>query len=260
MQNKKIATISAIVITKNEEKTLNVCLKSLKWADEIVVIDNGSSDKTVKVARKNGASVYVDLKESFARRREKGARMASGKWLLFVDADETVTLRLKKEILSAVNGGGLTSDSAAFAIPRRNYIFGKEFKYGGQWPDYVLRLMKKSALVRFEGDLHEQPIIKGNVGKLKEPFIHAKHDNLGDMVTKTNRWSEIEARLMYDANHPPMNVIRFSSAIFREFWLRVIRQMAFLDGAKGVIYAIYQIFSKFISYAKLWEMQLKKQV
>ncbi len=90
-------------------------------------------------------------------------------------------------------------------------------------------------------------------------MLHIKHDTLSEMVTKTNSWSEIEAKLMFDAKHPPMNLLRFASAVTREFWLRMIVQMAFLDGADGVIYAIYQVFSKFTSYAKLYELQLKNQ-
>ena len=108
------------------------------------------------------------------------------------------------------------------------------------------------------GELHEEPIVSGKMGYLVNPIIHHKHDNISEMVEKTNTWSEIEARLMFSANHPKMNILRFFSAGAREAWLRIIRQRAFLDGYMGMIYAIYQVFSRFVSYAKLWEMQIKK--
>ena len=129
-------------------------------------------------------------------------------------------------------------------------------KHCGLWPDYVLRLIKKEDFVRWEGDLHEQPKIEGKIYHLTEPLIHKKHDKLSDMVDKTNKWSEIEAKLMFEAHHPTMNFFRFISAGFREFWLRMIIQTAFLDGTPGIIYGLYQVFSRLISYSKLWEIQL----
>jgi len=148
------------------------------------------------------------------------------------------------------------------------YVLGKEFKHCGQQPDYVKRLFRKSGFKFWSGDLHEEPnyiydgeITVGNgktIGYMRNPLIHIKHKNLSEMVEKTNGWSEIEARLMFEAKHPPMNVLRFVSAMFREFWLRMIKQAAFLDGPEGIIYALYQVFSRFVSYAKLWELQLNK--
>ena len=132
-------------------------------------------------------------------------------------------------------------------------------KHCGLWPDFVLRLIKKDKLKGWYGELHEQPIIDGEISHLKEPFVHIKHKNLSDMVDKTNEWSEIEAKLMYDAHHPKMNMFRFASAGFREFWKRMILQVAFLDGTEGVIYGMYQVFSRLISYSKLWEMQLRSK-
>jgi hypothetical protein len=128
-------------------------------------------------------------------------------------------------------------------------------KYPGLWPDYVVRLIKKDKLRGWEGELHEQPKIEGNICHLKEPLIHRKHKDLSGMVTKTNEWSEIEADLMLKAGHPKMNIFRFFSAGFREFWLRMVVQTAFLGGTRGIVYGLYQVFSRLVSYAKLWEKQ-----
>lgn len=231
--------ISGVIILggKVDQVLLKACMNSLSWVDEIVRVD---TDK---------------LKGSFSDWRNDGIKRAKGEWILYVDADERVTPALRQEIVKLLDGH--TVENSAYAIPRRNFIFGKEFKHGGQWPDYVKRLFKKPNLHGWTGELHEEPHFDGILGHLKNPLIHIKHETLSEMVDKTNKWSEIEAKLMYEAHHPKMNILRFFSAGFREFWLRMIIQLAFLDGAEGVIYGMYQVYSRLISYAKLWEMQIK---
>lgn len=248
-----MAKVTALLITKNEEEKVTGAIRSVNWCDEVLVIDTGSSDKTVNVAKKAGARVviYAPGKPDYAAWRNKAAREAKGDWLLYIDADEEVTKKLRNEIKKKIS----ELDYEAYDIPRKNFILGKWMRHMGQWPDRVLRLIRKDALIKWEGRLHEQPKIRGNLGHLESPLIHHKHDNLEDMVTKTNVWSEVEAKLMFDTNHPPMNIFRFATAMIREFWKRMIIQMAFLDGPKGIIYALYQVFSRFVSYAKLWEMQ-----
>lgn len=231
--------ISGIVLIGGEyDKNLfEKCLDSISWVDEIIKVDT------------------TGLKGSFADWRNEGAKRANGDWLLYIDTDEIVTSELRKIILNSIN----SDEFSAYAIPRRNFVFGKEMKHCGLWPDYVLRLIKKDKLEVWYGELHEQPKIKGKVAHLKEPLIHRKQDSLAAMVDKTNKWSEIEAKLMFEAHHPPMNVFRFITSGFREFWLRMIMQTAFLDGSEGVIYGMYQVFSRLISYSKLWEMQIKHE-
>ncbi len=129
-------------------------------------------------------------------------------------------------------------------------------KHGGWWPDYVLRLIRKESFIRWEGELHEQPKIKGAIGKLVNPLIHNSHRSLSEMVEKTNRWSEVEAKLLFKSNHPKMTWWRFFSVAFREFWYRGILKLGFLDGVTGVIEVIYQMYSRMITYAKLWELQI----
>lgn len=247
--------LSVIVIAKNEEEKIEDCLRSVSWADEVIVIDNESVDKTAEIAKKLGAKVVFFKNGTYSDRKNRGAKEAMGEWLLYVDADERVTDELKREIKDKVLGN--QSETSVFAIPRKNIILGKEMRHGGWWPDYVKHLIRKKDLSGWKGELHEEPVFEGKLEHLEAPLLHLKPDNLSVMVEKTNVWSEIEARLMLQANHPPMNIFRFATAILREFWLRMVRQKAFLDGAEGIIYAIYQVYSRFISYAKLWEMQQK---
>ena len=130
-------------------------------------------------------------------------------------------------------------------------------KHGGWSPDYVKRLFLKDKLTGWSGELHEEPHFEGEMGYIKNSLIHFKENKIEDMVKKTNIWSDIEAQLMYKAGHPKMNIVRFATAMFREAWLRIIKKAGFLDGPEGIIYNSYQVWSKFITYAKLWEIQIK---
>lgn len=261
--------LSTIIIAKNEEKMLPECLKSLKWVSknngEVLLIDTGSTDQTIKIAKKFGARV-VSYKsgKTFSDWRNKGAREAKGEWILYIDADERVTKELREEIDSRLRGNdGIGGDDeevpTAYAIPRINIVLGQKLKHGGFYPDYQKRLFKKDKFEKWTGDLHEEPLYSGELGQLDNPMIHDKHETLSEMVEKTNKWSNIEGKLMFEAGHPEMNILRFLTAMFREFWYRMISKRAFLDGKVGIIFAIYQVFSRFVSYAKLWELQIKNE-
>ena len=230
-------TISAIVLIGGDydKNLLEKCLKSVSWCDEIVKVETKG------------------LNGSFAEWRDQGAARAKGEWLFYVDADEEVTLKLKDMILQVTPA----NEFSAYAIPRRNIFLGHEMRWGGWYPDFVLRLIRKDKLKGWKGELHEQPEIVGTICHLKEPLIHVSHRNLSEMVEKTNRWSEIEAKLLYDSGHPKMNIFRFFSAGFREAWYRGVVRLGFLDGTFGIIEIIYQTFSRLITYSKLWELQLK---
>lgn len=236
--------ISAIVLVGGEidQNLYEKCLGSISWVDEIIKIKTDN------------------LKGSFADWRNYGAKKAKGDWILYVDTDEEVTPALRQEIVSSIEYP--VSSISAFAIPRNNILLGKKMRYGGWWPDYVLRLIKKGALVSWEGKIHEQPKIKESasrrIGKLKNPLIHISHRSLSEMVDKTNAWSEIEARLLFESGHPRMNIFRFFTAGFREFWYRGIKKLGFLDGTIGIIEVMYQTYSRLITYAKLWERQINE--
>ena len=228
-------TVSTIVLIggKYDEILLKRCLDLVKWADEIIKVETD------------------ELSGSFSEWRNYGAQKATGDWLFYVDSDEEVSKELREEIEIELE----KERFCAYAIPRKNILLGKEMKHGGWKPDYVLRLIKKEALIKWEGDLHEQPKIKGGVGKLKQALVHTSHRTLTEMVEKTNKWSEIEAELLFKSGHPKMNLFRFCSAGFKEFWYRGIRKLGFLDGTIGVIEVFYQTYSRLITYAKLWEKQ-----
>jgi glycosyltransferase involved in cell wall biosynthesis len=248
--------ISVIIIARNEEKKIGDCLKSVIWADEVLVIlDKKTTDSTKKVAQQFGASVIDSNKASYTPNRNFGLKKARGKWVLYVDADERVTPSLRDEIRKVISKA--KDQHGAYAIPRKNVILGREMKHGGWWPDYVKRLYRKDKLEKWKGDLHEEPIFAGEMGHLENALVHIKHDNLEEMVTKTNEWSEIEAKTLFDSGHPRMSWWRFIRIMLTELWLRLAKLKGFLDGAEGIIYSFYQMWSKFVTYAKLWELQIK---
>lgn len=251
-----MSTVSSIIITKNNVGTIKRAIESVKdWSEEVIVIDSGSTDGTQKVARSLEAKVFQVKGGSYSDWRNRGLKEARGEWVFYLDSDEEVSKELIDEVLQAV----FNNDFSAYAISRVNIILGKKMMHGGWWPDYVKRLFLKKELKKWEGDLHEEPVYQGVLGHLKNPIIHYKHDNLSEMVEKTNKWSETEARLLFDANHPKMSWWRFIRIMLTELWYRLIIRKSFLDGTEGVTYAIYQMWSKFVTYSKLWEMQTEIQ-
>ena len=249
--------ITVCIIAKDEEDQIGEALRSVDWVNEKIVVDTGSTDKTVNIAKSNNAKVVHFNVGSFDEWRNKGIEESSGDWILYIDADERITPELKKEILEKISDKKVKY--SAYAIPRRNFIFGKEFKYGGEYPDYQIRLLNKEKLKAWKGKLHESPQFDGGLGYLNQPMIHLKHNNIEDMVVKTNKWSEIEAELIYLNGHPKMVGWRFVRIILTEAIDRLIKKQGFRDGVEGVIYSIYQVWSKFLTYAKLWELQLRKE-
>lgn len=250
--------LTAIVLTLNEEGFLPGCLKSLGWADEVIVVDAGSKDTTLAIAKKLGAKIVSAPWEGFPKQRNRGAEAASGEWLLYVDADERVSKALREEI------GGLLKkpdlEHTSFKVPHRNIILGRWLKHGGWYPEYQHRLLNKSALKGWIGELHEHPEVEGSVGTLKGDLVHLTHRGMQWMLAKTIRYTRLEAELRKKAGHPQVKVRHLMSAPAREFWYRCVKQGGWKDGVVGWIEILYQMFNHFLIMAWLWEMQRGKSM
>jgi glycosyltransferase involved in cell wall biosynthesis len=245
--------ISAIILASNCQDIIEPCLKSLAWVDEKILVNLDSEDRTLEIAKKYGCRVIKGgEKYDFSRWRNQGAKAAKGEWLLYVDTDERVSDLLRQEISSKVN------QLDAFYIPRKNYFLGKEFR--SEWPDYQLRLIKKSALIKWQGKIHEIPKVKGKIGKLKNPLIHLSHRSLESSIANTLNWSRLEAENRLKAGHPPMTGWRFLRILLTGFWQQFIRKGLWREGTEGVIEGIYQMFSLFFTYVRLWEMQRRESL
>lgn len=249
-----MSKLTGIVIAKNEEEMIGECIDSLAFCDYVLVVDNASSDKTKEIAKQKGAKVIDTEINNFSGLRNLGLEKARSEYVLYLDADERVSDTLYNEILSVVYKNDQTI--SAYRIPRKNYYFGNH-----PWPyvEKLERLFRKKNLKGWVGELHETPQIIGEVGELKSPIIHYTHRNLEEMVNKTNRWSDIEARLRFEQHHPKMTWWRFPRVMFTAFWNSFIKQKGFQAGTIGLLESLYQAYSMFVTYAKLWELQEVKK-
>jgi len=244
-----MSKITGIIIAKNEEEMIADCIDSLAFCDEILVIDNNSTDRTVEIAKHLKATVIESKADNFADRRNLGLAKAKNEWVLYIDADERVDTELQEEILAVVKSKRIIS---VYRVSRKNFYFGTF-----EWPivEKLERFFRKSALKEWKGDLHESPVYEGEVSDLPGYLNHYTHRDLESMVEKTNHWSEMEAKLRFDAHHPPMAQWRFFSVMFRTFFRYFIKDKGYKAGVAGLVESIYQVFSMFITYAKLWELQ-----
>ncbi len=244
--------LSVIIITKNEQDWIENCLKSVEFADQIVVVDCGSKDKTLEICQKYDVEIFSHNWESFSKQKNFALLKVTGDWVLFIDADERISQELKQEIKN------LDFKSSAYAFPRKNILLGKEMNFGGWWPDYVTRLVCKDAIIGWEGELHEELKVKGETHKLTSFLYHLSHRGITWMLEKSIRYTEIEADLRFRSNHPPIVWWRFLRVIFTEFWHRFVLRSGWRDGTVGWIETIYQTFNMFIIYVRLWELQKGK--
>ncbi len=243
-------SLSAIVIAKNEAMRISTCVDALSFCDEVLVVDNGSTDETTKVAKAQGANVITFSADDFSTLRNEAAGMVKGEWILYVDADEVVGETLASSIRNAVNTWEKNMPSS-YILHRVNYYLGH------RWPktEDMLRLFRRAVLVGWKGELHETAVTNGATGILTGDLVHDTHRTLEEMVTKTNEWSETEAMLRLKAHHPRISWWRLIRVTITGFTNSFFGKDGWKAGTIGWIESIYQGFSLFITYAKLWELQ-----
>lgn len=254
--------LSVIILSKNAEYQIENAIRSVSFADEIIVIDSGSTDKTIEIAKKAKVKIFNIKTEDFSKMRNLGLEKAQSEWVLYVDTDEVVSKELASSIIHSTSSGqeyqasSINSTQVAFRIKRKNFYLGSY-----EWPkiEKLERLFKKDALKGWYGELHESPKIEGLIGELDGFLLHYAHKDLSSMVKKTIQWSDVEAHLRYSTNHPKMSWWRFPRVMFSAFADSYIKKGGWKLGTAGLIESIYQSFSMFITYAKLWELQNKKE-
>lgn len=245
---KNMNKISAVIIARNEESMIRGCLESLSFCDEIIVIDNNSKDKTKQISEELGAKVFEIDSNNFSEIRNFGLEKAQNTWILYLDADERIDNELKQDLIKAAS----SKDFSSYLLRRKNFYLGKN-----EWPyvEKMHRFFKKSDLINWTGEIHETSNTKGQIGILNGFILHFTHRDLESMVNKTVNWSTTEALIRYKQNHPKIIWWRFPRVMITAFVRSFVFQKGYQAGTVGIIESIYQAFSIFITYAKLWEMQ-----
>lgn len=245
--------ITAIILTRNEEAMIEGCIRTLGWCDEILVLDDSSTDETTRKAEGLGARVVQFSHPSFARKRNEALKHAKNGWIFYIDADERVTPTLAKEILVHIE----TGDASAFRCRRENYAYGTHFNYGGWQNDWVTRVFQKDSLQEWAGDIHESPVFAGTSADLHSPLIHLTHRSTEDNLRKSADWTKIEAELLYKSGIKPITLLTLFRKGGMEIFRRAIQQKGRRDGMAGWIEAIVQGINRIIVYIQVWELQQK---
>ncbi len=241
--------ISVVILTKNEEEHIVDCLESLSWCDEIVVIDDNSSDLTVELARKFTEHVFLhSLNDDFSAQRNFGLDKATGDWVLFIDADERVSEVLKKEIIYRTQD----SQNNAFRIQRLDVVWGKTLCHGETGNISFVRLAKKGTGT-WKGSVHEVWEVGEGVNILDNSLIHYPFRNYSEFLEKINFYSSLRAKELYDKNIMS-SFLDISFYPKAKFFQNYILKFGFLDGLPGLIHAITMSFHSFLTRAKLWQL------
>ncbi len=241
-------SLSAIIITKNEEQNIRECLEALQFADEIVLVDSGSSDRTVEFAKQCGAKVHARAFDDFSAQKNFALAHAKNEWILSVDADERVSPELAQEVLRSATVAG----PAAYRIPRQTYFLKKRFRFSGTQSDKPVRLFKKNT-ARFEQPIHEYVAVNGLTGELKNPLLHFTTPSVERERQKIEFYTDIEAQFMKDKSVPSSKILAFAKTCgifaYHYFW-----KWGFLDGREGFLFAYFSALYTRRKHQKLSEL------
>jgi glycosyltransferase involved in cell wall biosynthesis len=243
------ARLSVVVVTHDEEARLRACLESVTWADEIVVVDAESTDKTTQIAREFTDRVFVRPWPGFSAQKNFGLAQAVGDWLLSLDADEEVSPELRDEIRALLAGA---PEHDGYRVPRRNVVWGRWIRHGGLYPDWQVRLFRRGRGRFGERAVHESVAIEGTLGQLRGHLVHQSYRDVSDFVARADRYATLAAR---DATRAGDRV-RSVDLVFRplgRFLSMYVLRGGFLDGRRGLLLAGLYAYYVFIRSAKIWE-------
>ncbi|RMH80479.1 MAG: glycosyltransferase family 2 protein [Acidobacteria bacterium] len=244
--------LSVLIRAKNEEESIGRAIRSVKGlANEIVVVDSGSTDRTVEIAKSLGAKVFFKEWEGYPNQLNYGIGLCSGDWVLVLDADEEVSHELAESIRHTIKA----PKHKVYMVSRRTYYLGRFLKYAW-YPEWRVRLFERGR-VRFEGEIHERAIFEGPVGKIKGDLYHYSYRNLMDQYEKTLMY----AHKMASLKHKGGEKFRLYKLVFNPLWsfFKVyFVQLGFLDGVRGFLVAVSAFIYTFLKYKFLLELELAK--
>ena len=242
--------VSVYMITYNNEETIERALKSVTWANEIVIVDSFSNDRTVEIGRKFTDKIFQRKWPGHRDQYQYAADLTTHEWIMFVDADEEISPELAEEIRQELNGKVEGVDG--FFVYRRTFYLGRWIRYGGWYPDGEIRLYRRDK-GKWEGGLHARVVIEGTVKSLKGKYLHYTYRNISDQIQTIDKYSRIAAEDMLQQGetfslfkllfHPPFRFIN-------EYFFK----SGFRDGLPGLVIVMSTMYYVFIKYAKLWEL------
>ncbi len=246
--------LSVAIITHDEEANIRRTLESVKWADEIVVIDSGSMDRTVAISREYTDKVFRQDWLGFARQKNLAIDRASGDWVLSLDADEPIEPALAEEIRRII----ASQDAfAGYRIPRKTFFLGRQIRHGGWYPDYNLRLFRKGTGRFEERAVHEAIKVQGAVGRTHYAILHYAYPDLASYMSSINRYSSLAVAVMKEKGVSSFKA-GWMNILFRPlftFVFKYVFRLGFLDGKHGLVLNLFHSYYVFAKYAKTWESQ-----
>ena len=252
--------ISAVILAKNEEVNIKRVINSVKWCDEVLIIDDGSIDKTVEIAKKMGTKIYPHLLNGdFAAQRNYGIEKARGEWVLFVDADEEVNINLAEEIRSAIS----KVEYDGYLIKRQDYFGGRWLNHGdkprnttGTGLIKLLRLAKKGT-GSWKGVVHEEWIVSGKIGTLNNPLLHYPHQTIGEFIEAVNRFSTMQADIYHKEGQKSSfwQIVLYPAG---KFIKNYFFGLGFLDGTPGFMVAMMMTLHSYLVRSKLYLLTKKR--
>jgi glycosyltransferase involved in cell wall biosynthesis len=244
-----MARLSVAVVALNEEERLRACLESVVWADELVVVDAGSSDKTVAIAREFTDRVLFRAWDGYGTQKNFALGQCHGDWLLSLDADERVSDPLRDEIQAILRNGGR---EVGYYVPRRNLFQGRWLRNGGLYPDWQLRLFRRGRGAFLERAVHESVRVDGPTARLRAPLVHESYRSIGDAVARLNRYSDLAASELALSGRGGSLLDLLGRPAWR-FLSMYLGRAGFLDGWRGLILAGLHAHYVFLRAAKVRE-------
>lgn len=245
------AKISATVLTLNNERTLEACLESIAWVDEIVVVDSMSTDASTQIASRHGARVIQREWPGFVAQRNFAKEQTRGDWILWVDADEVVPPALKMEMMEAVESAPL--DLQGFLVPRCSFYLGRWIRHGAWYPDLSVRLFRSQGNWWGGEEPHAAVQVKGRLGRLRNHILHYNYSSFSDQIRTIDRYAEMSAKELHRKGEP-FRLRKMLLHPLGRFIKEYLIQQGFRDGMPGLIIVVSTMFYVFAKYAKLWEL------
>lgn len=248
-------SLSVTVITKNEAHNIEACLRSIAFADEVIVLDSGSTDATVQLAVSMGAKVSVNSHwQGFGVQKNRALALASGQWILSIDADERLSVELQSEIQKTLEN----PVADAYCFPRLSSYCGQYIRHSGWYPDHVTRLFRRDAACFSNDIIHEKLVVKGQVRQLRNRLLHESFQNFETVLDKIDRYSTAGAQSLFSKGRTSS----FPQALSHGFWAFIrtyFLQLGFLDGWMGLALAISNAEGTYYRYLKLWLLLLDRK-